>query len=402
MTAKKNDEDRVENGDVIDAEIIAEQEAEVPKDNMKAVEATPQVTKGGKAGWITALILLAFIGGIFAAPHARRALVDAGILQPRTGQSDGLDAEAYRQELANLEQQIAAGEQRFVRHQEMIAQLLERADAAVSAQTKLEQDIALVAGQGVGPTSGQATNDEITALKAEISRLSNETARLATLAGTASPEVSVVNGRLALAQAETSQLKSQVAAMEVVIAGLQAGALDTTPRGRLLVVLGRLKGQAQSGLSFDAELNSLQLDLASLPALDQQLVGADFAILNNNADGVLSFQELSKRFNETARGIKLAQEKAEGGFLANLFTVRRTDDNATGIDAALLDAERRLVVRDVTGAIQTLSALEGAAKEAAAQWIIEAQAHADTLAALDRTLRTIAGRSTFSTTGDQE
>lgn len=404
MTAKENDQDGTDDGDVIDAEIIAEQTTETPKGGIKSVEVKPQNAKGNKAGWVVAFILLVFIGGMFAAPYARTALVNAGILQPviSASQNDSLDVAALRRELASVQQLVVDSEQKYARHQEMIAQLLERVDNLTSVQTKLEQDIALVAGQGLSAAGDPVENADITALKTEVSRLTSETARLATLVNTASPEVSAVNGRLALTQAETNQLKNKITAMETIIAGLQAGALDTTPRGRLLVALGRLKEQAQAGLAYDAELNSLQLDLAALPALDQQLVGADFAVLTNHEAGVLSFQDLSKRFNETARAIKLAQEKTEGGFLANLFTVRRTDDNATGIDAALLDAERRLLVRDVAGAVQTLSALDGAAKDAAMQWVVEAQAHTDMLAALDRILRMIAGRSTVSETGDQE
>lgn len=402
MTAKENDQSNVDNSDVIDAEIIEEQSSDTTRTVPKPVEESAQKSSAGKLGWLIAFVLLVFVGGLFAAPYVRSGLVDAGILAPVAQQSATAASEQsaqFARTLSNLQAQLEDNNQTIVRQQEMIAQLMERLDNVNAAQQQTAQDVGLIASQN--GTASQASDGQVAALQAEVNRLTNETARLAALANTQNPEVASINGQIALARAENDRLKNQIQSLQVAISGLQEGALSTTPRGRLLIVLGRIKEQAQAGLSFDAELNSAQLDIAALPAIDQQLVGADFTVLASNASGITSFEILNRRFGEMARSVKLAQEKGEGGFLANLFTVRRTDDGATGVDAVLLNAERRLQARDVAGAVSALLSLEGDARAAAEEWINQANAFTETMTAIDRLLRTVAGRGPQALRGGQ-
>lgn len=406
MTKAKNDHDDGGNDTVIDAEIIAEQESEGLKADMaaevKSVKSREPSKKPSRAGWIIAFILAAFIGGLIAAPFARVGLEDLGILSPAptlvaTGFPDIGDTSV----ITDLNAQTADMAAKILQQQEMIAALTVRLEAMTAESTQLRSDLSLLATTNVGSTSTQIDNVSLAAVKADIDRITSDVAQLKALAGDTNPEVAALTGSLALARAETSQLKAKIDAVETVIEGLQAGALAATPRGRMLVVLGRIKEQAQAGLAFGADLSALRLDIAELPALDQQLVGADFATLSQHADGVVSFEMLHQRFGDAARTIKLEQEKETGGLLANLFTVRRTDDGATGIDAVLLEAEKRLTVRDVAGAITALSGLEGRAGTAATAWVSSAQAYHDTMAALDRVMRAVAGPAPLVGAGDR-
>ncbi|MBO6504908.1 MAG: hypothetical protein JJ850_05905 [Kordiimonadaceae bacterium] len=379
---------------VVDAEIVEETEA--PKRasaEPKTVKSVPPVAeKGGRAGWVAFGFLATFVGGLFAAPYASESLRDLGLLpplapteQPQAGADFSAAIEAMQARSADIAVTLERQQEILSQHETALAD-------ATTARTQLQTDIALAAGSNVQAADGSASAN-LNAVEARITALTDEVARLATLSAEENPQVAGLNGAVALARAEAAQLREKLQALESIVSELQAGSLEVSPRGRMLLALSRLKDQASSGLSIAADLDVLRADMATLPALDQQLIGADVAVLTNHPDGVRTFEALVRDFGGAASAAKRAQEKSDGSVLASLFTVRRTDDGADGIDAMLLDAERRLLARDVSGALEALSVLTGDALEATSVWREAATSYVAVTTALDRLQRAIAQSS---------
>lgn len=403
MAHKKNQEASdprpSSDADFVDAEIVEESET----DSASASEDEPIKTveqvqdskpKNSKAGWIFSGLLTAFIGGVFAAPYGEAGLRSLGVLPPAeniAGQS-GPDP-LITTRLAGLESQLSDVSSSVSRVQEILAQQSEQIAQAAADRTKIEGDVALLASQpgGIlrGADSDRAQAQNLQQLEARLAGLTAEVARLAELSGNADPEITGLTGSIALARAETNQLKTQLAVLQSLIEQMQTASLDVSPRGRLLLALGRLKDEALAGAALGGDLDAIRLDIAELPALDQQLIGADVAVLAANRQGIETYETLARSFGDVANAAKKAHEKASGSFLASLFTVRRTDANAAGIDATLLTAERRLALRDLSGTIEALDSLSGDAATAVVEWRQKAIAHRDVLAAFDRLLRTI-------------
>lgn len=376
---------------VVDAEIVEETEAPKSADaEPKTVEPVqPELKKGGRAGWVTSGLLAAFVGGLFTAPYATESLRDLGLMPPAETAAPSEANPDLTVALNALEARSADLALTLERHQEILAQHESALADATAARAQLQTDIALAAGSGVQATNGEVTAD-LGAVEARITALTDEVARLATLSTEENPQVAGLNGAVALARAEAAQLREKLQTLEGVVTELQAGSLEVSPRGRMLLALSRLKDQAARGLPIATDLDVLRADMAILPALDQQLIGADVAVLTEHATGVRPFEALVRDFGGAASAAKRAQEKADGSMLASLFTVRRTDDGASGIDAMLLDAERRLLARDVAGALDALKALTGDALEATSLWREAATSYVAVNGALDRLQRAIA------------
>ena len=389
--------------DVIDAEIIEDPSVDPkPSPQAEPVKTVEEVSvakqKSNKAGWITAGLLAAFIAGVFAAPYGEEGLRSMGILAPVTPTIDRAEPnQATEAKLATLASQLSDMDISISRFQELLNQHSAQLGDATAAREQIVDDVALIAGQpGRINTDPGADARSLQQLETRLTEITDEVARLAALSGSDDPEITGLTGSIALARAETNQLKAKLELLEAAMVQLQAGALDVTPRGRLLLVLGRLKDHALAGSPLGGELDAIRLDIAELPAIDQQLIGADVAVLAANQQGIEPFENLTRSFDAVASVAKKAQEKADGSLLASLFTVRRTDENAVGIDAVLLAAERRLAARDLEGALAALDELPSSGAEAISDWKQKAIAHRDVLAAFDRLLRKISA----STTGD--
>lgn len=386
---------------VIDAEIVEEPVAEPAQsarpEAAKTIEeiAAPKA-RSSRAGWYSAGLLAAFIGGVFAAPYGEKGLQSLGILAPSPPGAAGAGPDQQTTDaLASLERQLADMGVSATRFQEILAQQAARLDKADAARQQISDDVALIAAQqGRIDAGAGADTQAIQQIETRLAEITAELARLAALSGSGDPEITGLTGSVALARAETNQVKAKLALLEAALQEMQAGALDVSPRGRLLLALGRLKDQAVSGGPLGGELDAIRMDIAELPALDQQLIGAEVSILLANRQGIETYESLTRGFDGVANGAKKAQEKADGSFLASLFTVRRTDENATGIDAILLSAEKRLALRDLDGALEALAGLSGDGAEAVADWKQSATAHRDVLAAFDRLLRQVSASAT--------
>ena len=369
-----------QDAEIVDAEVVAETAAPQDETAMKTVKAAPAVsTKNSKAGWFTAGVLAAFIGGVYASPYFEAGLVALGLRNsppPAVPAGEAVDLSPLQNEVYDLQAALA-------RHQEVLAQQQVEAAKTAGAQDQLRKDLDLLAG-AQNPASALMNSTDVVNLKAEITRLSDDLARLSALNATTDPAVSQLSGALALARAESAQLKERLSAIESTMQAVEAGALEASPRGRLVLSLSRMKDRALVGLPFAADVKGLRADIAELSALDQQLMGAELAVLESAAGGIRSYTALVRDFDPSVAAALRAGEKEEGSFLSNLFTARRTDAGATGDDAVFAKAERLLLARDVAGTVEALGALEGAVAETLQPWRSAAEAHVRVMRAFDR------------------
>jgi len=392
-TTKDNDQPDVEDADIVDAEVLTEAPASDSSPEMKMVP--PRTTKkGGNVGWITAALLAAFMGGVYGSPYFEAGLVSMGLRSERKPET-AVPPTIKAADLAPIQNQIADLKAANMRHQEIMAQQQDAAAKIAALQTQLRTDIDLLASSNA--SNGTASlpraavdSKEFVGLKAEIVRLSDDLARLSLLNSEADPAVSAMSGALALARAESAQLKARLDAIEETLQASTAGALEASPRGRLVLSLSRMKDRALAGLPFGAEVAGLRTDISELPALDQQLMGAEIAILAGAGTGIEPYASLVRDFDPTVAAALRAGEKADGSFLTSLFTSRRTDAGATGDDAVFVKAERLLLARDLAGAVAALDDLEGAVAEAIAAWRSRAETHAAAVRAFDRLIRAAA------------
>lgn len=382
---------KAEDDDIIDAEVVHEEahtdtdaktqaEPSPTESVMKTVKNAP-LKKAGKGGWIAAGLLAAFMGGVYSSPYFEAGLITLGLrsapsLTAPSGAEDTFDAAPLKAEIANLKAAAA-------RHQEILAQQQDALKADQASLTQLREDIALLAGvqNPAGAITGGA---ELAALKTEITRLSDDLARLSTLNNEADPAVSQMKGALALARAETAQLKERLKAIEASLRLVKAGALEASPRGRLVLSLSRMKDRAMAGLPFAADVTGLRADISKLPALDQQMMGKALAVLESAGAGIQPYAALVRDFDPSVAAAVRAGQKADGNFLTTLFTSRRTDAGAVGDDAVINKAERLLLARDVAGALDVLDSLKGAVREALAPWLEAAKTHVAVLQAFDQ------------------
>ncbi|MCK0070330.1 COG4223 family protein [Kordiimonas laminariae] len=367
----------------IEAEIIEETvSSETPKfeDKKSAVVKT----SSGKAGWITAGVLAAFVGGLFAAPYAEKQLIALGLLNE--GVSVGTVPASVPFDSSALEAEIDALKASLATYKEILAQQSADITAANTARADLQRQLELAAASN--PAVGNIDDSaQLVTLKADVERLTGDIARLSALNSEADPEVSQLRGALTLAKAENAQFKARLDAIENSVTAVQAGALEASPRGRLVLALVRLKDRVLAGLDFSSELDALRTDIADLPAIDQQLMGAEFARLETHSAGISPYISLVRDFDAAVSGALTAGEKADGGFLSSLFTSRRTDAGASGDDAVFLQAERRLAARDTAGALKALEALSVPVKEAMAPWTAKAKAYVEADAAVSRMIK---------------
>lgn len=389
-TTNNNDRPGVEGADIVDAEVLTEAPASDSSPEMKMVP--PLVTKkSGNAGWITAAVLAAFMGGVYGSPYFEAGLISMGLRSERKPQI-AVPPTIGPADLAPIQNQIADLKAANTRHQEIMAQQQEAAAKIATLQTQLRTDIDLFASAGVGslPAATALDGKELVGLKAEIARLSDDLARLSLLNNEADPAVSAMSGALALARAESAQLKARLGTIEEMLQASTAGALEASPRGRLVLLLSRMKDRALAGLPFGAEVTGLRADISELPALDQQMMGAEIAILAGAGAGIEPHAALVRDFDPTVAAALRAGEKADGSFLTSLFTSRRTDAGATGDDAVFVKAERLLLARDLAGAVAVLDELEGAVAGAIAEWRARAETHVAVVRAFDRLIRAAA------------
>jgi hypothetical protein len=388
-TSKEKQAPQENDADIVDAEVVHEESATPQPEDLKIVTEKPAALDknlASKSGWIIAGLLAAFMGGVYAAPQFKEGMVSLGLRNaPPPPMPTGQQVD-----IAPLEATIADLQATVTAQREALAQQYETSNVQKAALEQLQSDVALLAGRSLGEGRSEIASADVSAIKAELERLTTDIARLSALSSDADPAVAQINGALALARAENAQLSERLNILESAVKAYEAGALEGSPRGRLVLSLGRMKDKAMAGQPYGADLAGLRTDLAALPALDQQLMGAEIASLDRIKEGVTPFVTLVRDFDPAVAAAIRAGDKADGGFLQGLFTARRTDGGAAGDDAVFLQAERRLTARDVEGALASLAGLEGAVAVAMQPWSDAAQAYVTANSAFDRLIKATA------------
>ncbi len=393
-TEKSSDknEQSAESADIIDVDVIEESPA--PK---QPAEAATEEKKGRpfmvRLGWGLAFLLLAFGAGVYFAPQFEAGLVTLGLRdEPATSV---IVADTDKKLVAD----VKALSDRLTRHQEMLAQHETELTKAATAREELGKTIETLS------MATPAAEGEVNVLAAEsliafqerMDKLAADIARLSLTTAQKGPETTALTAALAQAKADQAVLQERMAALEASLSAVQNGHLLASPRGRLVLAVGRMKDRAMAGLPFGAEVQAVKSDVMSLSPLDQAALAGPFATLQNHAAGIAPYEKLVADFDDTANAAVRVKDKAEGNFLSSLFTVRRTDAAASGLDASLMKAEHLLLARDVAGAVQVLDGLKAEARDAVQPWRDKAAANMQVQAAFGQVMQLLA-----STEGDAQ
>ncbi len=236
--------------------------------------------------------------------------------------------------------------------------------------------------------AGAAMASPDTALLA--ARLDEIDARLALGAGVAGDGTGA-----ALSEAlvtELAALGETFAALSIRLDALEAQRAARPDPGieSLALVLGlaQLRDALARGAPFAAKLAGIAPLLA-----DQPDAPAALASLEAHAEhGVPTREALRARFPALARAVVTAALAPEGAGwvdetlqkLAGVVSVRRTGDGIEGnsAEARVARAEVRLAAGELAGAVAELDGLEGAAREAARDWLSDARTRLDSEDAL--------------------
>jgi phage host-nuclease inhibitor protein Gam len=395
-TSQVEDTDNTE--DIIDVEVIETsdpdtdaphvQESTGSQSNSETRPTTnPPEKRPTPWGWITAFILAAFIGGLFSADYAKSQLETLGLIektvQPTIGANNNTVQELISR-LSDIDKNTQRLETFSAEQETIIKQLLAKQEALEKTLTSPSSDT----NQAI-PTYDPS---ELDAVRNDIEKLSQDLLRLATIKSDDTPEVSRIESAVAVTNAEVNNLQQKLSELETALNTVASGAIHASPQGRLVLLLTQMKEKAASGLSFASDIQALRVDLVNLPALDQQAIGAELAKLEATGGIITPYDTLLRSFDETARNIMHAQEKNEGSFLTSLFTVRKRGAGAEGLEGQLYNAEKRLIARDIEGAVSILAAIDSPVRDAGDIWIKNAEQNINTLKALDAILFRISGK----------
>ncbi|ABS62971.1 conserved hypothetical protein [Parvibaculum lavamentivorans DS-1] len=271
-----------------------------------------------------------------------------------------------------------------------VSSLTERLDELTGRLDKVEQGAAAAAET---PESAAAITERLEALAAETQQLKNAlndtrtTARsmqerldemsaalppagIAEQIGSLDALVRALDLRLASLAPKIEEMETRVVALEE-----KKDDPDAAARAALGLALANLARAAETPGPFLAELNAVAAFLPEEPALQELAPAA--------AEGVPTRAALEARFSSLSQNIFEAERRAgEDGvwsrFVSNaksLVTVRRTGEiSGDTTEAVVARMEERLKVNDLAGAVAEAKQLQGAAAEAAAPWIADAEA----------------------------
>lgn len=419
---------------ILDAEVVEEKSAKPHKAAGEKItsESKPSQEKSSgttlnnagdsaKWAWRMVILLVAFIGGLFAAPQFEKGLIFLGLKDQATitpiittkdnGSNLPLitidDLKASNDRIAILEKKITElTAQSSQQNTTMVRVENQKKIQDISGQlVTLQKDINTLAGKSVGKDilSGP-TQQNFDALKTSVENMQQSMYRLAQLSNdqnqqssTSIGDVEQMKGALALARAENQKLSTRLQAIETMMLTIKQSSVQSNPRGRLVLSIAQLRAKLLSGQPYGTDLIALKPDLDLLGTGDQ--VQAYSLVKEMQALGgqVTTLAELKASYATMAKAVKKAEVKAENSFFADMFTVRKTGADAVGIDKTLFQAETALTARDLAGAISILhKGLTGTTQGQAASWLKQASDHMTAESKLDNLLRIVAGSTAAS------
>lgn len=355
--------------------------------------------------WFLLLLLLSFIGGLFAMPYVERQMVAWGMMEPRPANSMARMAqdETARAQLADLSraQQDLMGRLKIV---EVAArQLGEESTATLSRLDRLGDDLADMsarldvaqampdaaqggAEEGVSAGAAAGIVQEMASLRDRMAALEAAMSQNQDGAGTAPlGQFNAINDALAAARTERRGLDQRLEGLTSRMASLEAvdrGVTMMTPglAGSLLAI-GR---RVDTGQPYAGPLADLRAALVDKPPLMRLGAAQPLAILAPHAaKGLPGMDRLTKDFAALAGDVQRAllsgalgqtQDKAgEPGvltWLKNLVVVRPADpkDGSDGA-AQVSQMEALLEAGDLEGAVALAEALPDAARAVLVGWL---------------------------------
>ena len=397
--------DTPENDGVLDAEIIAEETPAPSRGGIRDTEKPGeerQRRRGpvGLIAWGLVLLMGGGLAGVYFAPDFDAGLQRLGLRQaPPVPQAPGA-GDAARVERARLEDRIARLETVSGRLTRALAALDDEMSAMGPRLDTLEARPATGTGAAVpsAASPGAISRVDETALRdtaAGVDRLDTALTDVRDRLGTLSADVDKLLPRIQRVETVTGRALEERAVLARQVDGLsgtlnaltteirQPAGLSARPEGRMSLSLIALQGAALSGREYGAALDTFRAALSDLPSPRADGFARFVEVLSTHRQGVLPFDRLAADFDGVANAIVAARDKTEGRFLAGLFSVRRTDAAAEGLDATLRDAERQLGRGDLKGTVDTIAALDPAVRKPAQDWLAAARDHMAVKQALD-------------------
>lgn len=329
--------------------------------------------------WLLALLLAAFIGGLFAAPAAERALQALGLVTRPAMPPPPVAEPRAEAALAALRSRIATLETALHRlDEDAAAAARERAGLADLA------DMPAGAGQGVAAAALEALADRVAALEALTASLP---------AAVGADEVAPLGEALAAGGAERARLAARLDA-----AGRRLAILEARERSggdgvsAIAAHLIDLAARLERGAPFADRLVLLESEVLALPPALRAGVAESLTRLREVAEsGVATRAALAARFDDLAFDlVRAAPVPADESFfsglrrrLGSILVVRRIGAPA-GEDAAAIvaRAEAALGRGDLAGAVEELAMLDPATRAAAEAWLADARRRLDAETAL--------------------
>ncbi len=391
---KKNDEDVI-----IEAEIIDEKpHKSAPKSgatteaSVKTSDLPPVKNTAARIAWGIALLLIAFIGGIFMEPLAEQGLKRLGLIKQQPVHEEAqLDLEPLTLAQQEQQKQLKTIESAFNTQKELLV-ALQNENAA------LKRDMAtlasgLTADTNSMPVDGSAlaqVTERLGLLEASLLDVQSKTLE----SQTEENVIARLEGALILARAESAQLLERLIVFEQSFKVSQSTKLSDSAEGRSAVTLHRLYLNATAGTNYSADLAALKPEIARVPLLNLQPVSKALVTLEANQGGIATHSEIVQNFDALIPSlIKASQAGQSTGWLANFFTVRRTDARAEGVEAIIRSIEIHLANRDLVAANRTADGLPDPLKALTKEWQDTVMARVNTLTALTSLLTTLAGDS---------
>lgn len=261
------------------------------------------------------------------------------------------------EQIAAQSSQISALEQRIAAMPEVDLSGIEATQSDLAAQLS---DIAArvaeleerPAGSAVSQAAGEGVADEMDALRAQIAEMTNA------------------------AQTELAEARAQAASIEESAA---AAARSAAARA----ALARIQTALESGAPIGAALGDLE------DALGESAPDALIAV----QDGVPTLASLQDQFPDVARaalatarseGVSGEETTGFGAFLRNQFDVRSTTpQEGNSADAILSRAEAAVRNGRLNDALAEISALPEVVRAEMSDWVAQAEARVDAIAAVD-------------------
>ena len=394
MPNKKNENDDV----IIEAEIIDEKPQAKPSNSGATTQASVSTSDSlspknitARIGWGIALLLIAFIGGIFMEPLAEQGLKRLGILkeQPKP-ETDTVDLGPLNERQQQQQDKITQLEADFITQNTTLTRLTQENASLKRDITTLASDLPTADASALSAKDLSNMSERLTQIEAEI--LDAKSNSLNNQADASASERQ--ESELKLARAETAQLLERLLSFEKSFELSQSQKLSNSAEGRAAVTLHRLYINATAGANYSADIAALKPDLVNLPLLNLQPVGQALATLQANQSGIATHNDITQEF--TALIPLILKETATGepnGWFASLFTLRRTDARAEGVEAVIRTIESHLSNRDLGAAYTAADTFPDPIKVIIKDWQSKTLARQATLSALTNLLTTLAGDS---------